>query len=249
MGGAGAAVRSLCVAALLAFACNKERRQPDPPDPLRSARERMVRSQIAIRGVADPRVLAAMRKVPRHEFVPQALRARAYEDRPLPIGEGQTISQPYIVAYMAELACIPREGRVLEIGTGSGYGAAVLAEIAAEVYTIEILEPLAHRAQEDLARTGYGRVHVRCGDGYRGWAEAAPFDAIILTAAPPQVPEPLKEQLRVGGVLVAPVGDEEQDLIVVTRTQEGFLVRRDLPVRFVPMTGESDRPASDRNGR
>jgi len=206
----------------------------------------MVRSQIAIRGVADPRVLAAMRKVPRHEFVPPAQRARAYEDHPLPIGEEQTISQPYIVAYMAELACIPRDGRVLEIGTGSGYGAAVLAEIAAEVYTIEILEPLARRAQEDLARTGYGRVQVRCGDGYRGWPEAAPFDAIILTAAPPEVPQPLKEQLRIGGVLVAPVGEEEQELIIVTRTQEGFLVRRDLPVRFVPMTGEADRPVAGR---
>ncbi len=226
---------------LVAVACNKRGFDGGPPDPLTSARERMVRSQIAIRGVADPRVLAAMRRVPRHEFVPEAQRSRAYEDHPLPIGEGQTISQPYIVAYMAELARIPERGRVLEIGTGSGYGAAVLAEIAAEVYTIEILEPLAERAREDLGRTGYGRVHVRCGDGYRGWEEAAPFDAILLTAAAPEVPRPLLEQLRLGGVLVMPVGEAEQRLLVVTRTEEGFDERLDLRVRFVPMTGEVRR--------
>jgi protein-L-isoaspartate(D-aspartate) O-methyltransferase len=186
-------------------------------------------------------VIAAMRKVPRHEFVPEAQRRHAYEDAPLPIGHRQTISQPYIVAIMAENAQIRPGAKVLEIGTGSGYGAAVLAELAKEVYTIEILDPLAVEAGKTLDRLGYGNVHVRSGDGYRGWPEEAPFDAIVVTAAPPEVPAPLKDQLKVGGKLVCPVGTRTQWLRVITRTPEGFVEEPLLQVRFVPMTGEAQR--------
>jgi len=202
-------------------------------------RRRMVDEQIEAREIADPRVLAAMRQVPRHEFVPAAERAHAYEDRPLPIGEGQTISQPYIVALMTQLAGVGRGARVLEVGTGSGYQAAVLAACGAEVYSIEIVDALAKRAQQDLARLGIENVHVRSGDGYRGWPEAAPFDAIVVTAAAPQVPPALLSQLRTGGRLVIPVGEtwHEQTLQVHTRTETGFDVQDVVPVRFVPMTG------------
>jgi protein-L-isoaspartate(D-aspartate) O-methyltransferase len=202
------------------------------------ARERMVREQIEARGVRDPATLAAMRKVPRHELVPEAVRLAAYEDHPLPIGLGQTISQPYIVAFMTEALGLRGGETVLEVGTGSGYQAAVLAEIAARVYTIEIVAPLAERARADLARLGYTNVHVRAGDGYLGWPEAAPFDAIIVTAAAPRIPEPLKAQLKDGGRLVIPVGEEYQSLVVLTRTGSTFAERTVLPVRFVPMTGK-----------
>jgi len=204
-------------------------------------RERMVRTQLQARGIADPRVLAAMRKVPRHEFVPADLAARAYEDSALPIGHDQTISQPYVVALMTELAQLGPDGRVLEIGTGSGYQAAVLAEVAKEVYSIEILEPLAIRAEATLRRLGYERVHVRRGDGYRGWPDAAPFDAILVTAAPDTVPPPLLEQLAPGGRLVIPVGRNRQTLEVHRRTADGITVERSVPVAFVPMTGEAQR--------
>jgi protein-L-isoaspartate(D-aspartate) O-methyltransferase len=201
-----------------------------------AARERMVAHQLRSRGIADERVLAAMRKVPRHEFVPPASRRLAYEDEPLPIGAGQTISQPYMVAAMTELARIGRHSRVLEVGTGSGYQAAVLAEIAREVYTIEIVETLARDAGRTLRRCGYGGVHVRHGDGYRGWTEAAPFDAIVVTAAPPAVPAALLDQLAPGGRLVIPVGTDEQELQVHRRTADGIVVEKHFPVRFVPMT-------------
>jgi protein-L-isoaspartate(D-aspartate) O-methyltransferase len=201
----------------------------------------MVRETIVTRDVQDERVLAAMRKVPRHEFVPEAQRRHAYEDRPLPIGYVQTISQPCIVAIMAEVAEIGPGERVLEIGTGSGYGAAVLAELAEDVYTIEILEQLAIEADETLGRLGYKNVYIRSGDGYRGWPEEAPFDAIVVTAAPPEVPEPLKQQLKVGGKLVCPVGVRKQQLRVITRTAEGFVEDTLIPVRFVPMTGEAQK--------
>jgi protein-L-isoaspartate(D-aspartate) O-methyltransferase len=210
-------------------------------DAMTRARERMVVEQIAGRGVGDPRVLAALRRVPRHEFVPDDVRGEAYEDRPLPIGHGQTISQPYIVAVMAELARIGPGDRVLEVGTGSGYAAAVLAELAADVYTIEIVEPLAEQARRNLERAGYGRVHVRAGDGYRGWPEAAPFDAVLVAAAAPRLPAPLVEQLAPGGRLVIPVSRGagfEQELEVHVKTAEGLRVERVFPVRFVPMTGE-----------
>jgi len=206
-------------------------------DPSSAARERMVTEQIAARGVTDARVLAAMRKVPRHEFVPADVRARAYEDAPLPIGNDQTISQPYIVAIMTDLAKLGPRARVLEVGTGSGYQAAVLAEVAGEVYTIEILAPLARRAEATLGRLGYGAVHVRHGDGYRGWPEAAPFDAIVVTAAAPKVPPALLAQLADGGRLVMPVGDRDQRLEVHRRIGERIEVKTIFPVRFVPLTG------------
>ena len=208
---------------------------------LSEARLHMVSEQIEARGVADPRVLAAMRAVPRHEFVPAAARAHAYEDRPLDIGHGQTISQPYVVAAMTELAAPGAGARVLEVGTGSGYQAAVLAQMGAQVYTIEILEPLATQAARTLERLGYGSVQVRHGDGYRGWPEAAPFDAIVVTAAAPRVPPDLLAQLAVGGRLVIPVGSAFQELQVHTKTEQGVEVRSVLPVRFVPMTGEVRR--------
>jgi len=183
-----------------------------------------------------------MRTVPRHEFVPEAWRPFAYDDGPLPIGHKQTISQPYIVAVMTELAALPENGRVLEVGTGSGYGAAVLAHVTKDVYTIEILEPLANHARDTLKRLGYTNVQVRHGDGYRGWPEHAPFDAILVTAAPEKVPEPLKEQLKIGGRLVLPVGirNQRQELRVITRTRQGFRDEFVFGVKFVPMTGEAE---------
>ena len=207
-------------------------------------RRRMVEEQIEARGIADPRVLAAMREVPRHEFVPADERVHAYEDRPLPIGEGQTISQPYIVALMTELAAVGPGSKVLEVGTGSGYQAAVLAACGAEVHSIEIVDALAKRAAGDLARLGIAKVHVRSGDGYAGWPEAAPFDAIVVTAAAPHVPPALIEQLRIGARLVIPVGEtgQEQRLQVHTRTRDGVEVHDVVPVRFVPMTGAARHP-------
>ena len=202
------------------------------------ARGRMVADQIAAREVRDPRTLQAMRKVPRHLFVPAASASQAYEDYPLPIGHGQTISQPYIVAFMTEALGLKGGETVLEVGTGSGYQSAVLSEIAARVYTIEIVAALAEEARARLARLGYATVEVRAGDGYLGWPEKGPFDAIMVTAAAPRIPEPLKEQLRDGGRLILPVGDESQELIVVTRRGAAFEERRVLPVRFVPMTGK-----------
>ena len=206
-----------------------------------ATRARMVHEQLEARGILDPRVLAAMRKVPRDEFVPASLAPWAYEDAPLPIGHDQTISQPYIVALMSELAALRPGSRVLEVGTGSGYQAAVLAELARDVYTIEIVPELADASRATLARLGYGRVHVRQGDGYRGWPEAAPFDAILVTAAPERVPAPLLEQLAPNGRLVIPVGGPSQELQVHRRTDHGIEIDRVVPVRFVPMTGEAEK--------
>lgn len=203
-----------------------------------SARARMVATTIVARGVQDSLVLAAMRRVPRHRFVPASLASMAYADQPLPIGEDQTISQPYIVALMTELLRLRPGDKVLEIGTGSGYQAAVLAEVTRQVYTIEILAPLARQAAAVLAALGYTTVQTRTGDGYQGWPEAAPFDAIIVTAAPDHVPAPLRDQLAPGGRLVLPVGDELQELKRITRGQDGsFTEESVIPVRFVPMTG------------
>jgi protein-L-isoaspartate(D-aspartate) O-methyltransferase len=212
------------------------------PDPTAAARDRLV-DYLAARGIGDARVLAALRAVPRHLFVPEAWRAEAYEDRALPIEEGQTISQPFVVATMTELAALRPTDRVLEVGTGSGYQAAILASLADEVYTIEIVTPLARSAEERLRRLGYKNVHVRAGDGYRGWPEAAPFDAIVVTAAPPAVPPPLQDQLAPGGRLVIPVGDDYQELKVFTRAAAGtgLAERTVFPVTFVPMTGEAAR--------
>ena len=213
-----------------------------------AARRRMVEEQVLRRDVRAPAVVAAMTEVPRHLFVPAERRGLAYADTALPIGGGQTISQPYVVALMTSLLEVGPGARVLEVGTGSGYHAAVLSRVAGEVYTIEIVPELAARARRTLARLGYGNVHVRTGDGYRGWPEAAPFDAILLTAAPREVPAPLLAQLKPGGRLVAPVGPAPEGgegaagqelLVLVKRAGGGVDTRRVLPVRFVPMTGEA----------
>lgn len=205
------------------------------------ARERMVTGQIQNQGVTDAKVLAAMRKVPRHEFVPESWAAHAYDDRPLPIGHGQTISQPFIVAVMTQALDLKSSDRVLEIGTGSGYQAAVLCELVKEVYTIEIVAPLGEQARNTLKRLGYTNVKVRIGDGYRGWPEAAPFHAIIVTCAPDAIPTPLTEQLAEGGRMIIPVGPERQtQQLIVLRKQNGALTKQKiLPVVFVPMTGEA----------
>ena len=179
-----------------------------------------------------------MRRVPRHVFVPESQRADAYEDRPLPIGHGQTISQPYIVAFMTQALDVRATDRVLEIGTGSGYQAAVLCELAKEVYTIEIVTPLAERARETLTGLGYRNVHVRAGNGYLGWPEQAPFDRVIVTAAPEEVPTALVDQLNAGGLMAIPVGGIDQELRILRKNTAGLETLQTLPVRFVPMTGK-----------
>ena len=199
------------------------------------ARARMVADQIRARGVRDPRVLRAVERVPREMFLPDAQRAEAYEDRPVPIGYGQTISQPYIVAYMTEALQVEPSHRVLEIGTGCGYQTAVLAELAAEVYSIELIAVLAEGARRTLDRLGYANVHVRAGDGHAGWPERAPFDRILAAAAPPSVPPALIEQLIDGGILVIPIGVDEQELRVLQRRGGRVELLSTLPVRFVPM--------------
>ena len=213
-----------------------------PPEPtgdaaLAEAQARMVREQIVARGIMNLRVLEVMGRVPRHAFVPAAERLRAYEDGPLPIGHGQTISQPYIVAFMTEALDPQPTDRVLEIGTGSGYQAAVLAGLVAEVRSIELIEPLARRAETDLKRLGFTNVKVRCGDGYLGWPEAAPYDAIIVTCAPEEVPRALLAQLKAGGRMIIPVGSQwgSQELVLLRKTGAGLEKRAVLPVRFVPM--------------
>mgnify|MGYP006281238407 CR=1 FL=1 len=199
-------------------------------------RDRMVREQIEKRGVKDPDVLAAMQAVERHRFVPGRWRHRAYTDSPLPIGEGQTISQPYIVALMTEALDLETDEKVLEVGTGSGYQAAVLAQICDHVYSIEINEKLGKRAKDLLSESGYGNVHVKIGDGYKGWPEHSPFDGIIVTCAPADIPKPLKEQLAEGGRLVIPVGGGSfQKLVVLTKRDGDWDKRTIAPVRFVPM--------------
>ena len=211
-------------------------------DPFRKQRAEMVQSQLAARDIHHKAVLEAMGKVPRHEFVPLKAREYAYEDQPLPIGEGQTISQPYIVALMTQLIR-PKEGmRVLEIGTGSGYQAAVLAEIVEEVYTVEIIEPLGLRAKNDLERLGYGNVHVKIGDGYEGWAEHAPYDAILVTAAPEEIPQPLIDQLKEGGKMVIPVGPENyiQQLLLVEKVNGKIRKQQVTDVRFVPFLRKNE---------
>jgi protein-L-isoaspartate(D-aspartate) O-methyltransferase len=203
-------------------------------------RQQMVQEQLKPRGIHDERVLAALAKVPREGFVPENLRAKSYADSALPIGHDQTISQPFIVAYMTEQLRLQPNDRVLEIGTGSGYQAAVLAELAKDVYTIEIIEPLAKDASARLARLGYNNAHVKVGDGYQGWPEVAPFDAVIVTCAPDKVPQPLTQQLKEGGRMIIPVGTGlDQQLFLLEKKDGQMAERAILPVRFVPMAGEA----------
>lgn len=204
-------------------------------------RRRMVAEQMRARDIREPRVLAAMERVPRHLFVPESSRGLAYDDYPLPIGHDQTISQPYIVAFMTQALDVQNAHKVLEIGTGSGYQAAVLGELAGEVYTIEIVEPLAASARKTLADLGYTNVHVRAGNGYVGWPEQAPFDRIMVTAAPDEVPPALVEQLKIDGLMAIPVGTFDQELRIMQRTKNGMKTLQTLPVRFVPMTGKPKR--------
>ena len=212
--------------------------ESNPKGDFKAMREKMVESQIKARGVKDPRVLSALLKVERHRFVPEEYLGSAYSDQPLPIGEGQTISQPYIVALMTELLELKGNEKVLEIGTGSGYQAAVLAELAKEVYTIEIVEPLASTAKNRLLELGYQNIKVKAGDGYLGWPEAAPFDAIIITCAPDHIPEPLVEQLKEGGRMVLPVGAYAQELKKILKRSGKIETTDIIPVVFVPMTGD-----------
>ena len=230
----------LVAAALAATACGQK---PSVPSDFAAERQRMVQQQLMARGIKDERVLAAMAKVPREEFVPADSRAATYEDGPLPIGYDQTISQPYIVAFMTEQLRLSPTDRVLEIGTGSGYQAAILAELAGEVYTIEIVAPLAQSAEAALQRLGYKNVHVKLGDGYKGWPENAPFDAIIVTCAPEKVPQLLTDQLKESGRMIIPVGDRFAQQLYLLEKKNGQLKESvTLPVRFVPMSGEATRP-------
>jgi protein-L-isoaspartate(D-aspartate) O-methyltransferase len=207
-------------------------------DEFKKERREMVDRQIRARGITNNSVLKAMEKVPRHKFVPAEYIKSAYRDSPLPIGLNQTISQPFIVAYMTEAAEISKNDKVLEIGTGSGYQAAVLGELAREVYTIEIIPELAERSQQILGELGYKNIFVKTGNGYLGLPEQAPFDAIIVTAAPPEIPQPLVEQLAVGGKMIIPVGTANQEMVVIEKTKKGVTEKRTMQVRFVPMTGK-----------
>lgn len=207
-----------------------------------TTKEEMIENQLKARGISDQNVLDAMQEVDRSLFVPEDKQDLAYEDRPLPIGKNQTISQPYIVAYMAENLRLDDGDKVLEVGTGCGYNAAVLSRLTKEVYSIEIIEWLAQLAVENLEKTAYENIKTRHGDGYAGWPEESPFDAIILTAAPPYIPRPLKKQLKIGGKLLAPVGKMNQKLILLHKTEEDEFEEKELlPVRFVPMTGRADK--------
>jgi protein-L-isoaspartate(D-aspartate) O-methyltransferase len=223
----------LIVVAIAAGGCGQ---RPPPLSDFAAQRQRMVERQLMTRGISDARVLAAMAKVPREEFIPVDARAGAYEDGPLPIGYDQTISQPYIVAFMTEQLRPKSSDRVLEIGSGSGYQAAILAELVADVYTIDIVEPLAKTAEATLQRLGYKNVHIKVGDGYKGWPEEAPFDAVIVTCAPEKVPQPLVDQLKDGGRMVIPVGERFAQQLYLLEKKSGQLKESaTLPVRFVPM--------------
>ena len=229
----------LLFAAIATTGCGQQ--APTAAD-LAAQRQRMVEQQLKPRGIKDERVLAGMAKVPREEFIPVDARPSAYEDGPLPIGYDQTISQPYIVAFMTEQLRPKPSDRVLEIGSGSGYQAAILAELVADVYTIDIVEPLAKTAEATLQRLGYKNVHIKVGDGYKGWPEEAPFDAIIVTCAPEKVPQPLVDQLKDGGRMVIPVGERFAQQLYLLEKKNGQLKESvTLPVRFVPMLREGQK--------
>jgi len=232
--------QSLILAAIAASGCGQN---ASSVLDFAAQRQQMVQLQLKTRGINDARVLAAMAKVPREEFVAPESRAASYEDGPLPIGYGQTISQPYIVAFMTEQLRPKPNDRVLEVGTGSGYQAAILAELVSEVYSIEIVEPLAKNAEATLQRLGYKNVHLKIGDGYKGWPEEGPFDAIIVTCAPDKVPQPLVDQLKDDGRMVIPVGDRFAQQLYLLEKKNGQLKQSaTLPVRFVPMTSEAAKP-------
>ncbi|PYK19705.1 MAG: protein-L-isoaspartate(D-aspartate) O-methyltransferase [Verrucomicrobia bacterium] len=227
------------LAAVVASGCGQK---ATPPSDFTAQRQRMVQQQLVTRGINDARVLAAMAKVPREEFVAPESRTASYEDGPLPIGYGQTISQPYIVAFMTEQLHPKLSDRVLEVGTGSGYQAAILAELVSEIYSIEIVQPLAKNAEATLQRLGYKNVHLKIGDGYQGWPEEGPFDAVIVTCAPDKVPQPLVDQLKDGGRMVIPVGDRFAQQLYLLEKKNGQLKQSaTLPVRFVPMTSEAEK--------
>jgi protein-L-isoaspartate(D-aspartate) O-methyltransferase len=234
------AVLAFFILPMLFTTCTNGKRgsESNPRGDFKAMREKMVDTQIKARGVKDPRVLSAMLKVERHRFVPEEYLNSAYSDQPLPIGEGQTISQPYIVALMTELLELKGDEKVLEIGTGSGYQAAILAELAKEVYSIEIIESLASSAEKRLRQLGYQNIHVKAGDGYLGWPEMAPFDAIIVTAAPDHIPKPLIEQIKEGGRMVVPVGTYTQELKKIVKRSGKIETTDIIPVIFVPLTGE-----------
>jgi protein-L-isoaspartate(D-aspartate) O-methyltransferase len=228
----------LVVAVVVATGCQK---QPASSSEFAAERQKMVEEQLKPRGIRDERVLAAMAKVPREEFVAENVRGRSYSDGALPIGHDQTISQPYIVAFMTEQLRPKPTDRVLEVGTGSGYQTAILAELVQDVYTIEIVEPLAKEASARLARLGYANAHVKTGDGYQGWTEVAPFDAIVVTCAPDKIPQPLTQQLKDGGRMLVPVGTTmmDQQLYLLEKKNGELAQTAILPVRFVPMVGEA----------
>ena len=229
----------LFLTAIAASGCG----QKVAPTDFAAQRQQMIQRQLISRGINDARVLAAMAKVPREEFVAPESRVASYEDRPLPIGYGQTISQPYVVAFMTEQLRPKPSDRVLEVGTGSGYQAAILAELVSKVYSIEIVEPLAKNAEVTLQRLGYKNVHLKIGDGYKGWPEAGPFDAIIVTCAPDKVPQQLVDQLKDDGRMVIPVGDRFAQQLYLLEKKNGQLKQSaTLPVRFVPMTSEAAKP-------
>jgi protein-L-isoaspartate(D-aspartate) O-methyltransferase len=229
----------LILAAIVVTGCGQK---AAPVSDFAARRQFMIQQQLTTRGINDQRVLAAMAKVPREEFVPPDSRAASYEDGPLPIGYGQTISQPYIVAFMTEQLRLKPSDRVLEVGTGSGYQAAILAELVSDVYSIEIVEPLARSAEATLQMLGYKNLHLKIGDGYKGWPEAAPFDAIIVTCAPDKVPQPLVDQLKDSGRMVIPIGDRfAQELYLLEKKNGQLKQSATLPVRFVPMASEGEK--------
>ena len=233
---------ALCWLCFVELACGGEGKpkMEQTGDSFYYQRQEMLDRQLARRDIRDNNVLAAMGRVLRHEFVPSPYRSQSYTDGPLSIGHEQTISQPYIVALMTQLAQVDSNSIVLEVGTGSGYQAAILAELVDQVYSIEIVESLCLLADSTLKRLGYANISVKCGDGYRGWPEHAPFDAILVTAAPDHIPQPLIDQLKVGGHLIIPVGENDQDLLDITKAASGVVKKSVIPVRFVPMTGEAE---------